>query len=172
VAYGGRAAAFMKKGDYDRALADYNMLVFSYAVELDAADAQADSYGELVGEAIKAYRLRATCHQSIGDLTGAARDLKRADTLEAKLKKSDDSAKPVATAAALPGKITIANEWADPVTLVISGISYTVPPGASKTLATPAGSFPYQMSAGPHRITGTIEAGRTYRVKPPPSPEP
>jgi hypothetical protein len=68
--------------------------------------------------------------------------------------------------------VTDQNERAEPVTLVIAGISYTLPPGKSKTLSTPDGSFAYEMVAGPHRIAGTIEAGKTYRVRPPPSQSP
>ena len=55
-AYGGRAAAYEKQGDYSRAAADYGMIVFSYAVELDIADPKADGYDDLLREAAKAYR--------------------------------------------------------------------------------------------------------------------
>jgi hypothetical protein len=172
VAYGGRAAAYEKKSDYDRALADYNMLVFSYAVELDAADPQADSYAELVKEAVRAYRSRAACFKARGQAIAMQRDLKRADKLEATLKKASDPGPQVANSATLPGRVTVQNEWADPVTIVIAGVSYSLPPGKAKTLATPAGSFSYEMVAGPHRLSGTIDSGKTYRVKPPPAPEP
>jgi hypothetical protein len=144
-------------GDLERAYADYNMLVFSYAVELDAVDAKSDGYEALVKEAAKAYRMRAACAEARADKVAAARDIKRADALEAKVKRPDDK-----------GTVTVRNEWAEPVTLVIAGVSYTVPPGESKTLPTPAGSFPYEMTAGSHKVTGTIEAGKTYRIKPPP----
>jgi hypothetical protein len=172
VAYGGRAAAYEKKGELDRALADYNMLVFSYAVELDAADSQADSYAELVKEAARAYRARAACYKAKGQAVAMQRDLKRAETLEAKVKKPGDQESPAAKAGTLPGRVTVQNEWADPVTIVIAGVTYTLPPGKAKMLATPAGSFPFEMVAGPHRVTGTIDAGKTYRVKPPPEQAP
>ncbi len=55
-AYGGRAAAYEKQGDYGRAAADYGMIVFSYAVELDIADPKADGYDDLLRDAAKAYR--------------------------------------------------------------------------------------------------------------------
>jgi hypothetical protein len=151
-------------------LADYNMLVFSYAVELDAADPQASSYEDLVREAVKAYRARALCFISRGDGIAGRRDQKRADTLEAKVKKADEPNRSAATSSGLPGRVTVSNDWADPVTLVIAGVSYTLAPGGAKTLPTPTGTFAYEMVAGPHRLTGTIEAGKTYRVKPPATP--
>jgi hypothetical protein len=156
-------------GDFERAYADYNMLVFSYAVELDATDQKADGYEDLVKEASRAYRARAACSQARGNKVAAGRDLKRAETLEAKVKRPDNKD---AVAGGSPGSVTVRNEWAEPVTLTIAGISYTVPPGEAKTLPTPTGSFPYEMMAGSHRITGTIDAGKTYRIKPPPPPPP
>lgn len=132
------------------------MLVFSYAVELDIADAKADGYEPLVKEAAKAYRLRAACAEARADKVAAGRDLKRAEALEAKVKRPENK-----------DTVTVKNEWSEPVTLVIAGASYTVPAGESKTLVTPAGSFPYEMTAGSHKVTGTIEAGKTYRIKAP-----
>jgi hypothetical protein len=143
------------------------MLVFSYAVELDAADANAETYAELVREAVTAYRSRAACYNTTGDTAAAGRDRKRADVLEAKLKKPGDDKQASPDASRLPGKVVIANDWADPVTVVIAGISYTLPAGGTKTLPSPTGSFPYEMLAGAHKVTGMIEAGKTYRVKPP-----
>jgi hypothetical protein len=157
-------------GDYARALADYNMLVFSYAVELDAVDAQSEGYEALVREATKAYRSRAACSTRLGNSTASVRDLKRADALSAKLKKPDAAKLTESTAWA--SQVTIRNEWPDSVTLIIAGKSYNVPAGVEKTLPSPSGTFSYEMVAGPHRVTGTIDAGKTYSVKPPPVPAP
>ena len=52
MAYSGRAAAYEKTGDFDRAVADFNMLVFSYAIELDADDPKGDGYNDLLREAV------------------------------------------------------------------------------------------------------------------------
>ena len=65
------------------------------------------------------------------------------------------------------GQVIVRNDWNEPVTLVISGVTYTLPAGESRTLAAPPGSSPYEMVAGPHRLKGTIEAGRSYQIKPP-----
>jgi hypothetical protein len=55
-AYGGRAAAYEKHGDFDRAAADYGTIVFSYVVEVDLADPKADGYDDLLRDAAKACR--------------------------------------------------------------------------------------------------------------------
>ena len=160
-AYGGRAAAYEKKGDYDRAIADYKMLVFSYAVELDAADAKADAYSDLVGAAAKAYRTRAACFQARGDEEAAQRDAKRAEKLEAKVKK--------AKTPALTGRMTLRNDWTEPFTVVIAGASYTLQVGETKTVPSPLGAFSYEMEAGPLRTTGTLSEGRSYSFATSPS---
>jgi hypothetical protein len=146
------------------------MLVFSYAVELDAVDPQSDGYDALLREAIRAYRSRAACSTRLGNSTAASRDLKRAGALTAKLKKSDSGS--VVEGPTATSQVTIRNEWPDAVTLVIAGRSYSVPAGGEKTLPSPSGTFSYEMVAGPHRVTGTIDAGKTYSVKPPPVPAP
>jgi tetratricopeptide (TPR) repeat protein len=153
-AYGGRAAAYEKKGDYDRAIADYKMLVFSYAVALDGADAKDDAYSDLVNAAAKAYRTRAACFQTKGDEEAALRDAKRAEKLEAKVKKD----KPPA----LAGRVTLRNDWTEPFTLVIGGVSYTLQVGETKTVPSPLGAFNYEMQSGPLRTTGTLNEGRSY----------
>jgi hypothetical protein len=132
------------------------MLVFSYAVELDATDAKAEGYEALVKEAAKAYRQRAACAEARADRVAARRDIKRAEALEAKVKSADSK-----------DSVTVRNEWNEAVTLVIAGATYTVPAGESKTLPAPSRSFSYEMSVGPHRVSGTIESGRTYRIKSP-----
>jgi tetratricopeptide (TPR) repeat protein len=160
-AYGGRAAAYEKKGDYDRAIADYRMLVFSYAVEVDAADSKSNSYSDLVEAAAKAYRTRAACFQAKGDAEAAQRDAKRAEKLQAKVKTDK--------APGVTGRVTLRNDWTDPLTLVIAGVSYTLQAGQTKTVAAPLGTFSYEMQAGPLRTTGTLEEGRSYSFRAPPA---
>jgi hypothetical protein len=143
------------------------MLVFSYAVELDATNAQADGYADLLNEAIRAYRARAKCQTSRLQLAAAEKDLKRAETLEAKLKKTSEEARE-GTSAIGANQVVIQNDWAEVVTITIAGVSYEVPPGKAKTLPARESTFTYEMIAGPHRVSGTIEAGKSYRVKPPP----
>jgi tetratricopeptide (TPR) repeat protein len=163
-AYGGRAAAYEKKGEYDQALADYKMVVFSYAVELDAADTSSNAYSDLLGAAAKAYGTRAACFQAKGDVEAAQRDAKRAQKLQAKIKKDKS------TEAA--GRVTLRNDWTEPLTLVIAGVSYTLKIGESKTVPTPLGTFSYEMQAGPFRRTGTLVEGQTYSFGVPPGSAP
>jgi hypothetical protein len=164
-AYGGRAAAYEQKSDYGRAAADYGMIVFSYAVELDAADPKADGYNDLLREAAKAYRTRAACLQAKGDAEAAGRDVKRAEKLEAKAQQKADARDKAADATAgLPSRVTLRNDWTDPLTVVIGGVSYTLQVGETKTLPAPAGSFAYEMQAGSYRVQGTLDAGHTYSI--------
>jgi tetratricopeptide (TPR) repeat protein len=166
TAYGGRAAAYEKKGDLDRAVADYNMLVFSYAVELDVTDAKADGSDALLREAARAYRTRAACLQARGDVEAARRDVQRAENLETKARKADKEAKPAEAPGKLPGRVTVHNGWSAPVTLVIAEVRYTLQVGETRTLVIPAGSSPCEVEAGPHRFKGTLEAGGTYNIVP------
>ncbi len=169
-AYGGRAAAYEKNGDYDRAAADCGMIVFSYAVELDLADPKADGYEDLLRDAAKAYLRRAACLQAKGDPEAAAHDLKRADKLEAKAKLAGE--KDRAATAPAAGQVTLRNDWTDTLTLVIGGVSYTLRVGETKTIPSPGGTFPYEMQAGAATVKGTLDSGRTYSlgVRQPSSP--
>ncbi|SRR5579871_880204 len=132
------------------------MLVFSYAVELDAADPKADGYETLLREAVQAYRARAGCHRARADIVAESRDLKRAAALDAKLANGGSA-----------GRVTVRNDWELPVTLVIAGATHTLSPGETRSLPAPPGSSSFEMQAGPHRITGTVEAGKSYRINPP-----
>ena len=148
------------------------MLVFSYAIELDAADPKADDYPGLLREAILAYRARAACLQAKGDSAAALRDVKRAEKLEAKGKKADEKDKPAGQVTVRKdkpaGQVTVRNDWGQPLTLFIAGASYPLQAGETRTLPTPVGSFPYEMQAGPYRIKETMESGRSYSLASPP----
>jgi hypothetical protein len=172
-AYGGRAAAYERQGDYDRAAADYGMVVFSYAVELDIADPKADGYDDLVRNASKAYRTRAACLEAKGDKDAAGRDQRRAEKLEAKAKSAADKAQAAdAPPATTASHVTLRNDWTDTLSIVIGGVSYTLRVGETRTVPSPTGSFPYEIQAGGNRAQGTLESGRSYSlaVHPPASP--
>ena len=147
------------------------MLVFSYAVELDAADPKADGYKDLLREAIQAYRTRAACLQAKGNAAAAQRDLKRAEKLEAKGKNADQleaKSKKADQKEGPTGQVTVRNDWGRPLTLFLAGASYPLQAGEMRTLPTPAGSFSYEMQAGPYRVQGTMESGRSYSLASPP----
>ena len=171
-AYRGRAAAYEKKGDYDRAVADYDMLVFSYAVELDAADPKTDGYNDLLRAAIKAYRVRAACFRAKSDARAALRDGGQAEKLEAKVKKSDEKGGASVAEAEPSGRVTVRNDWGQPLTLFIAGAPYPLQAGETRTLPTPAGTFPIEMQAGPYRVKETMESGRSYSLAAAPAGRP
>ena len=148
------------------------MLVFSYAIELDAGDPKADGYNDLAQEASRAYRTRSACLRSMGDTAAAERDLKRADLLDAKVKKLAEKDKPPPPPAELPARVTVSNRWKEPITLVIAGASYTLQTGETKALPTPSGSFAYEMQAGTYRTKGTLNAGQTYNIETAPGARP
>ena len=156
-AYGGRAAAYEKRGDFDRAAADYGTIVFSYAVELDLADPKADGYDDLLRDAAKSYRTRADCLGAKGDKEAAARDVARAADMEAKAKKGRAPGAPA-------GQVTLRNDWTDALTVVVGDGRYTLRVGETKVIPAPAASFSYEMQAGPYSVKGTLSAGRTYSL--------
>ena len=156
-AYGGRAAAYEKRGDLDRAAADYGTVVFSYVVEADLTDPKADGYNDLLRDAAKAYRKRAACLSAKGDKEVSARDLAHADALEAKAKKGQ-------TAEAPAQSVMLRNDWTDALTVVVGEARYTLKVGEWKAIPAPARSFAYQMQAGPYTVQGTFNAGRTYSL--------
>jgi hypothetical protein len=138
------------------------MLVFSYAIEVDALDGSTSAdFTRLAKEAVAAYRKRADLLQAKGDADAAARDLKRAEKLEAKLKPPD---KADAADATRPKDVTVRNDWKEALTVVVNGAAYTLQVGESKSIPSPAASFPYELQVGPNRSRGTMEAGRSYRI--------
>jgi hypothetical protein len=171
-AYGGRAAAYESKGDYDRAAADYGMIVFSYAVELDIADPKAEEYADLVREAARAYRKRGACLEAKGDKELSDRDQRWADKLDAKASAADKGRAARAPAAPAGGRVTLTNGWTNTLTIVIGGVPYTIRVGETRTVPSPVGSFPYEFQAGPYRVQGTLDSGGTYTLgaTPPASP--
>ena len=168
MAYSDRAAAYEKTGDFDRAVADYNMLVFSYAIELDAGNPKGDGYNDVLREAVGAYRTRSACLRAKGEAAAAERDLKRAGLLDAKIKKAVEKEKTQQALDDLPGKVTVSNYLSEPVTMLISGITHTLQAGETKSMATPPGSFPYVMQKGTYKVTGNLNAGQAYNIGMPP----
>ncbi|HVS38652.1 MAG TPA: hypothetical protein VMS17_24060 [Gemmataceae bacterium] len=163
-AYGGRAAAYEKEGDYGRAAADYGMIVFSYAVELDVADPKSDGYEDLLLDAAKAYRTRAACLEAKGDSEAAGRDRRRADKLDAKLKSAAAKDRTETPAAPVGGQVTLRNDYSETLTVVIDGASYKLRVGETKTLPSPAGTFPYELRWGSQSVAGTLDAGKAYSL--------
>ena len=167
TAYSGRAAAYEKKGDYDKALTDHKMTVLYYALEAEILNGlEAPDRSKLLAEAAGAYRARARCLDSLSRSQEAGLDRKRADDLEG-------NARQLANASSQPKQANVAavhvlNSWTQPITLLVDGVSHRLEVGADKTISAPSGSIVYAMQAGPHQASGTMQAGKTYTIRPPP----
>ncbi len=165
AAYSGRAAAYEKKGDYTRALADRNMAVLYYALENEILnEVDAPDREKFLGEAALAYRARAGCLEALGRQEAAEADRKRADGLEADAKKQTAQALKAKEDA---GQVRITNAWTDSVMMIIGGVTYRLEAGERKTVPVPAASVPYEMQAGSFRQTGTLVAGKAYTIEVP-----
>src|SRR5262245_58468726 len=124
-AYRGRAAAYEKVGELHKALQDHNQLVLTYAVEVEILTSLDDpKRDQFLAEAADAYRTRGELLKKAGQLKAAAADARRADVLEAEVKK-------LAAKAAPPdlGQIQLTNAWAEPLTVVIDGVTYRLEKG-------------------------------------------
>jgi hypothetical protein len=101
TAYSGRAAAYEKKKDYDRALSDHNMVILLCAMEVEILnELQPADRDKFLVEAAQAYRARANCLRAKGDTAAVKKDDNRAADLEAQAKKlASKSAKPKDTSA-------------------------------------------------------------------------
>jgi hypothetical protein len=83
TAYSGRAAAYLAKGDFEKALSDQNTVVLMYAVEVEVLDELREpDRGDVRVEAAKAYRSRSDMLRAAGKESAATVDGKRAEKLE------------------------------------------------------------------------------------------
>jgi len=83
TAYSGRAAAYLAKGDYEKALGDQNMVVLMYAVEVEVLDqVREPDRGDVLVEAATAYRSRSEMLRAAGKESQAAADAKLSAKLE------------------------------------------------------------------------------------------
>jgi hypothetical protein len=140
------------------------MVVLLYAVEAEVLTSlEAPGRGKFLAETAGAYRARGKCLAQLGRDSAAAADRKRADDLDAEARKvlaAEPKAKPAA-------EVQVLNNWTEPVTLVVDGVSYRIEVGATRAVPLSGTSVSYEMLAGPHRTTGTLEAGKTYTIRPP-----
>jgi hypothetical protein len=165
-AYSGRAAAYEKKGDFDKALADHNQVVLFYAIELEILKSlESPDREKHLRETATAYRARSACLAVLGRQKAAQVDQKRTTGLEAEaneLARKAPNSQEVSTR-----QIQLVNTWTEAITVVIDGVTYRLEVNERKAIPAPGSLVPYAMQAGPHRLTGTVEAGRTYTIGPP-----
>jgi len=183
TAYSGRAAAYEKLGDLDKALADHNMVVTYFAIEVEILDGlDVPDHEKLLADAAGAFVERSKCQELLGRQKAAQVDRKRAEDLQASARKlasnaaktaADDlqaSAKKLASQSVKPEKaparqFTIENGWTGPVTITIAGVTYRLEAGEEKTIPAPAASVVGQVQTGSYVQSTTLEAGKAYRIR-------
>lgn len=166
-AYSGRAAALEKKGDNHKALADHNMAVLYYAIEAEILTGlQSEDRAKFLVDTAHAYRARASCLEALNRTQDAARDRKTADRWEANGKKLEEVAQTREGAAA----VEVINAWTRPITLVVAGDTYRLDIGEQKQIPLRTSTASFEMQAGIHRSTGTLQAGKAYTIRPNTSP--
>src|SRR5438445_6321816 len=147
TAYGGRAAAYQSKGEFEKALADHNMVVLFCALEVEILSTlEAPQRDKFLAEAAAAYRARGQCLESLGRLLAAEADQKRADGLEADATKVAAKAK-----AAAVGEVRLVNAWTRAVTIEVDGVGYRLEAGEQKAIPVRSASVPFEMRAGDSR---------------------
>jgi len=166
TAYSGRAAAYEKKGDFARALADHKMVVLFYALEAEILKGlETPDRAKFLIEAAQAYRIRGKCLEALGRQQAAQGDRKLADGLEAEAKKLASAAP---QGKEIAGQIYLTNAWNEPVTVVVGGVAYRLGIAEKRAIPALAPSVSYEMQAGSYRRTGVLEAGKGYTVRPVP----
>src|SRR5438105_2462212 len=144
TAYSGRAAAYENKGEFDKALADHQMVVLFCALEAEIlTSVDAPDRGDFLRETAQAYRARAKCLEALGRLTQAQADRKQADSLDAEARKVVSKSEK-----AKAKTIQLINGWTEPVTVVVEGIAYRLEVGEQKAIPASSASVGYELQAG------------------------
>jgi tetratricopeptide (TPR) repeat protein len=175
-AYGGRAAAFEQKGDYERAVQDYNQLVLLCAAEVEIlGELAVPDRASFFVEAADAFRARAKALQKLDKTAAADKDRKQAAKLDldawkltagkAKPAEGTGGGKLAAWKPAPVGRLLLSNQWTGPVTLRIDGTDYRLKANEEKTVEKLTGPFEYELVESGQSAKGTVEPGRTFRVR-------
>jgi hypothetical protein len=158
AAYAGRAAAYERKSAFEKALPDRTMVVLLLGVELEVLNEQSVAdRDKIMTEASEAFRDRSVCFKALGRLESAQTDRKHAERLEQEARKLAETRE--------NGQIELINRWPDPITIVIDGFAHRLAVGENKIIAKKAGSFRYELPASGQISTGTVEAGKTFRLQ-------
>jgi len=168
IAYGGRAAAYEQKRDFERALRDHNMVNLLCGVEAEIlAEVAAPGREAFLRDASDACLKRSSCLRSLGRLEAALKDLKKAsqlhfDAQELAAKAPKEAAK--TEKASGKGQLALINAWAAPVTVVVDGTAYRLEIAEQKTLARDAGPVQCALQESRKKQTVEIEAGKTVKI--------
>jgi hypothetical protein len=158
TAYGGRAAAYERKSDYEKAVHDRTMVVLLLGVELEILNEQSVAdRDKIMLEASEAYRDRSSCLKALGRLESAQVDGRHAERLEQEARKLAEMRE--------NGQIELINRWPEAITIVVDGVAYRLAVAESKVISKKAGPFRYELPAAGQVSTGTVEAGKTFRLQ-------
>ena len=162
-AFSGRAAAYEKKNDWQRAVQDRTMVVLLLGIELEIlAEQAAADRDQVMVEAAGAYRDRSACFKVLGRLAAAQADSKYAERLEQDARKFAQEA---AQKKAALGQIELINSWTESITIVIDGVSYRLAVAETKLIPKQPGPFRYELPSTGQISTGTVETGKTFRLQ-------
>ena len=177
AAYSGRAAAYEKTGDLERALLDHNQLILLSGIEAEIlTELDSTSREAFLREFAEQYLYRSKCLRGLRRTDRALRDLKRAAQLEddaEKLAAKAAKAKPSKTAGADPaagtgdkgqGRILLINVWTQPVTVVLDGTTYALEVAEIKSLLRPAGPIGFEVQGSQQKQKAALEAGKTVKI--------
>lgn len=160
-AYRGRAAAYEKKGDYEKALKDHTMAVTYYAIEVEIVnDLESPDRAKLLAEAAETYLARSKCLEALGKSSAAVLDRKRATDLQGRAKPRTESADTVAA-----DQARIINAWTGPVSVEMDGATYRIEAGSRKDIPLSGESATCQVRTGPYLQTATFRAGKSYTIR-------
>src|SRR5215475_10330625 len=113
VAYGGRAAAYERKSDYEKALQDRTTVILLLGVELEILNEQsAADRDKTLLEAAEAHRDRSSCFKALGRAEAAQADSKHAERLEQDARKLQAAARNNEE-----GQIELINRWPEAITI-------------------------------------------------------
>jgi hypothetical protein len=163
TAYGGRAAAYEKMGELEKALTDHNMVVTYFAIEAEVLNSVGAPDGKFLTDAAGAYLARSKCQDLLGRQQAAQVDRKRADDFQANAKSlASTSAK---SAKVLGDHFTVENAWSGAVTITVNGVTYRLEAGEEKTIPASTASVVGQVQTGAYVQSATLEAGKSYRIR-------
>jgi hypothetical protein len=153
-------------------LADHNMVILLYAVEVEILESieTPGREGTLV-EAAQAYRARSRCLQALGRTQFAQADDGRAARLEAETKKlaKESNKGPIRNAMSengpATGRLRLVNDWTEPVVVVVDGTSYRLGKGEQQSIERPAGAFSYEVEAARSRGNANLGPGETFTLR-------
>jgi hypothetical protein len=161
TAYRGRAAAYEKRSEYAKALADHTMAVTYYAIEIEITnELDAPDRGKLMAEAAEEYLARSRCLAALGRTQAALTDRDRAAKLRAEANPEANSGDTVAA-----DRVRIINAWNGPVSLEVDGTTYRIETGTRKDIPMSAASVTCQVRTGPYLQSATFRAGRSYTIR-------